>query len=150
MEKRKFQTVASKELTRLIAQDLETPIVHVVNSQIKTVRMYGNQVRYMVIIACDPVHVSFLNTLDELREKAGAEIFLKEETPDHPMSRLTFPLSSKVMPAIQLVDGTSTEMLTELQREQPIQIKFDVVSYTDKTSGKIKFTFPMKRIIIHE
>lgn len=150
MEKRKFQTVIRKELTKIIAQNLETPIVHVVNSQIKTVRMYGTQIRYQLIVACDVAHVNFLNMLDDLREKADAELFLKEENPESPMSRLTFPFSSKVMPEICLANGTNTEMSTELQREQPIQVIFDVMSYTDKATGKIRLTFPMKKIIIHE
>lgn len=148
-EKRRFQTVSSNDYTRCVASDIESPIVHVINSKLKTAQIYGTSIRYMLIVACDPVHTAFLNQLDDLRQKEGAEIFLKEETPDNEMSRLTFPLSSKVMPELFLEDGTALEMARDLDKETPIKITFDIVRYTDKNSGKVKFTFPMKKVVIH-
>lgn len=148
-EKRKFQTVSTSDYTKLIASDIESPIVYVINSKLKTAQMYGTSVRYMIIIACDPVHLGFLNALEDYRLKEGAEIFLKEETPDNEMSRVTFPLSSKVLPELFLEDGTQLEMARDLDKETPIKVTFDIVRYTDKNSGKIKFTFPMKKVVIH-
>lgn len=149
MEEKRFKTAKSTNALQIVEENIESPIVKIISCKLKNPQVYGTNVRYTIVVACSPHEVAFLNKLEDIREKSGTEIFLKEENEEDNNTRLTFALSSKVYPEIFLENGNAAEMKNDLSIETPVKLVFDAVSYTDKFSKKKKLTFPFKKVTVY-
>jgi hypothetical protein len=158
IEKKKFSANPGRPYISKVGGEILSPSLKVVKSCIKIGHTFQNQAtRYYLITSCDPIICGeFLEKLENRRLELGCEIFLTEESKPNPMGGYdptglyVMKFASKCVPLINSVDGTELELTKELPVGTDISILFEIVCYLDKSCGKYKMSFPIKKIIILE
>ena len=158
IEKKRFAANPGRPPISKIEGEILTPSLKVVKSCIKTGHSFqGQATRYYLITSCNPMLCDeFLERMEQRRNDLQCEVFLTEETiPSGTGSysatgNYIIKFTSKTIPQIFSVDGTEVELTQEIPKGTNISILFEIVCYLDKSSGKYKFSFPIKKIIILE